>query len=153
MHASKEITRYVWVQVKDCNSVQRKDRLSPSERGALMAKVKSTGAKPEDKVRKALFAEGFRYRKNVKTLPGKPDIVLPKYRAIIFVHGCFWHQHLNCQEAIMPATRQEYWLPKLTGNKERDRINIEKLKQMGWRVFVIWECELRSPVFQTKKGW
>jgi len=113
----------------DNSYISGKDRLSSKERSALMAKVKSTGTKPEDKVRKALFAAGFRYRKNVRGLPGQPDIVLKKYKAIVFVHGCFWHQHSNCREAVMPATRQDYWIPKLTRNKERDQENIESYGQ------------------------
>lgn len=123
---------------------KRKDRLSPVERSTLMAKVKGSGTKPEEKVRKALFREGFRYRKNVARLPGKPDIVLTKYKAVVLVHGCFWHQHENCPESTLPQTRQEYWTPKLRKNAERDRWNAERLKQIGWRVFIVWECELRS---------
>ena len=126
----------------------RKDRLSVAARSALMAKVKGRGTKPEEKVRKALFHEGFRYRKNVSRLPGKPDIVLSKYRAIIFVHGCFWHQHENCPEAALPQSRQEYWIPKLQNNAARDRRDAERLKQDGWRVFTVWECELRPRLFQ-----
>lgn len=127
---------------------KRKDRLSPAERSALMAKVKGSDTKPEEKVRKALFCEGFRYRKNVARLPGKPDIVLAKYRAVVFVHGCFWHQHENCPEAVLPQTRQEYWIPKLRKNAERDLRNAERLKQNGWRIFIVWECELRPRLFQ-----
>ncbi|WP_425059921.1 very short patch repair endonuclease [Sporomusa carbonis] len=136
------------MQANDFNSGIRKDKLTPEKRSALMAKVKSTGTKAEDKVRKALFAAGFRYRKNVTNLPGKPDIVLAKYKAIVFVHGCFWHQHPNCREATMPATRLEYWRPKLMRNIERDQSNMEKLRKMGWRVFTVWECELRSRFFK-----
>ena len=127
----------------------RKDRLSPEERSALMAKVKSCGTKPEEKVRKALFKEGFRYRKNVPKLPGKPDIVLPKYKAIVFVHGCFWHQHENCPESVLPQSRREYWGPKLRRNVQRDQGNAERLQQNGWRVFIVWECELRPRWFQN----
>ena len=128
---------------------KRKDLLSPLERSALMAKVKSSGTKPEEKVRKALFREGFRYRKNVARLLGKPDIVLAKYKAVVFVHGCFWHQHENCPESIRPQTRQEYWNPKLQRNAERDQLNTERLKQHGWRVFIVWECKLRPRYFQN----
>jgi DNA mismatch endonuclease (patch repair protein) len=125
------------------------DRLSTAERSALMAKVKSSGTKPEEKVCKALFQAGFRYRKNVVKLPGKPDIVLAKYKAAVFVHGCFWHRHENCPEAILPQSRQEYWTPKLRRNAERDRSNAERLTQAGWRVFIVWECELRPRRFQA----
>ena len=126
-----------------------KDRLSSAERSVLMAKVKGSGTKPEESVRKALFREGFRYRKNVARLPGKPDIVLAKYKAIVFVHGCFWHQHENCPESALPQTRQEYWTPKLRKNAERDQWNAERLKENGWRVFIVWECELRPRLFQN----
>jgi DNA mismatch endonuclease, patch repair protein len=127
----------------------RKDRLSPTERSVLMAKVKSSGTKPEEMVRKVLFKEGFRYRKNVSHLPGKPDIVLPKYKAIVFVHGCFWHQHENCPESVLSQSRQEYWEPKLQRNAQRDHENAERLKQNGWRVFIVWECKLRPRLFQN----
>lgn len=120
-----------------------RDKLSPRERSALMAKVRSENTKPEEIVRKALFRQGFRYRKNVKDLPGKPDIVLPKYQAAVFVHGCFWHQHTGCPEAVRPQSRQDYWEAKLNRNMARDASNAEKLQALGWRVFVIWECELR----------
>ena len=125
------------------------DRLTVAQRSALMAKVKSSGTKPEEKVCKALFRAGFRYRKNVAKLPGKPDIVLAKYKAVVFVHGCFWHQHENCPEAVLPQSRQEYWTPKLQRNAERDRASADRLMQAGWRVFIVWECELRPRRFQT----
>jgi DNA mismatch endonuclease (patch repair protein) len=129
--------------------VRGTDRLSTAERSALMAKVKSSGTKPEEKVCKALFQAGFRYRKNVVKLPGKPDIVLAKYKAVVFVHGCFWHQHDNCPESVLPQSRQEYWMPKLQRNAARDRVNATHLMQAGWRVFIVWECELRPRRFQT----
>jgi len=134
--------------VTDKNN-ERKDRLSPAERSALMAKVKGSGTKPEEKVQKALFKAGFRYRKNVRDLPGKPDIVLQKYKAIIFVHGCFWHQHENCAESVMPQSRIDYWEPKLKRNAVRDRSNTAQLEHNGWRVFIVWECELRPRLFQN----
>lgn len=128
---------------------QGPDRLTVAQRSALMAKVKSSGTKPEEKVCKALFRAGFRYRKNVAKLPGKPDIVLTKYKAVVFVHGCFWHRHDNCAEAALPQSRQEYWAPKLRRNAERDGLNAERLTQAGWRVFIVWECELRPRRFQA----
>ena len=123
--------------------LKRFDKLTPQQRSALMAKVHSKDTKPEEIVRKALFRQNFRYRKNVSTMHGKPDIVLPKYRAVVFIHGCFWHQHSGCKEAVRPKTRQDYWETKLNRNIERDASNIAKLEELGWRVFVIWECELR----------
>ena len=127
----------------EMNSSMRRDKLSPEQRSALMAKVRGQDTKPEEVVRKELFQRGIRYRKNVKTLPGKPDLVLPKYRAVVFVHGCFWHQHPDCPEAVRPQSRQEYWEAKLNRNMERDALNTEKLQELGWRVLVVWECELR----------
>ncbi len=128
---------------------ERRDRLTPEQRSALMAKVKGVNTKPEDKVRKALFKVGFRYRKNVKNMPGKPDILLPKYKAVVFVHGCFWHQHEGCPESVIPWARRDYWEPKLQRNAERDRLNVEQLQQSGWRVYTVWECELRPRLFQN----
>jgi DNA mismatch endonuclease (patch repair protein) len=119
------------------------DRLSTKERSLLMSKIHGTDTKPEIMLRKELFGRGFRYRKNVANLPGKPDIVLPKYRAVIFIHGCFWHQHPGCKESARPKSRQEYWEAKLNRNIERDALNVEKLKNLGWRVYIVWECELR----------
>ena len=119
------------------------DRLSPERRSALMSKVRGKETKPEVLVRKLLYHRGFRYRKNVNSLPGKPDIVLAKYRAIVFVHGCFWHQHPGCRKARRPKSRQSYWNEKLDRNIERDSLKIEQLKKSGWRVFIIWECELK----------
>jgi DNA mismatch endonuclease (patch repair protein) len=124
-------------------STDKTDRLSPQQRSVLMSKVHATDTKPEIMLRKELFHRGFRYRKNVTNLPGKPDIVLPKYRAIVFIHGCFWHQHPGCKEAARPKSRQEYWDAKLNRNMERDVEIIEKLTKMGWRVYIVWECELR----------
>ena len=107
-----------------------------------MRAVKSQDTKPELKLRKALHALGFRYRLNVKTLPGKPDLVFPKHRAVIFVHGCFWHGHDCKRGARVPKTNTDYWLAKITRNKERDLTNTAALKKLGWRVITLWECEL-----------
>ena len=119
------------------------DRLSAEDRSKLMAKVHSKDTKPEEIVRKALFKEGFRYRKNVAKMPGKPDIVLAKYHAVVFVHGCFWHQHPDCKEAARPKSRTDYWNNKLDRNIERDRKVVKKLEDLGWKVFIVWECKLR----------
>jgi len=110
-----------------------------------MSKIRSTNTKPEELVRKYLFAHGFRYRKNDKRFPGKPDIVLPKYRTVIFVNGCFWHMH-NCSRSRLPKSNLEYWKPKIQRNIERDSGNYKALKDMGWKVIVIWECELKKRV-------
>lgn len=120
------------------------DTVDKATRSKIMSKVgqKSTG--PEMKLRKALFAKGFRYRVNVKKLPGSPDIVLPKYKAVIFVHGCFWHRHKGCKYATMPKTRVDFWNAKFNANIKRDRKNIDALLDAGWRVLVVWECVLKK---------
>lgn len=107
-----------------------------------MAKIRGDETQPEIVVRKFLFSKGYRFRKNVKTLPGKPDIVLPKYKAVIFVHGCFWHKHKNCKKAQLPETRKEFWEKKISGNVGRDKKNIMHLKKTGWQVIVLWQCRL-----------
>ena len=99
-------------------------------------------------MRKYLFSKGFRYRKNDKRLPGKPDIVLPKYKTVIFINGCFWHKHTGCKYFSWPKSNIEYWENKITRNVQRDSENYEKLKAMGWRVLIVWECELRKEHFQ-----
>lgn len=114
-------------------------------RSMNMSHIRSTNSKPEEVVRKYLFSQGFRYRKNDKRLPGKPDIVLPKYKAVIFVNGCFWHKH-DCTRFVWPASNQEYWIPKILRNAERDKENYQILENSGWRVLVVWECELKKKV-------
>jgi DNA mismatch endonuclease (patch repair protein) len=109
-----------------------------------MSQISGKDTKPEMIVRKFLHANGFRYRLHVKELPGKPDLVLPKYNTVIFVHGCFWHVHEDCKYFKIPQTRSEWWKEKLYGNKERDEKKIEELKEMGWKVIVVWECDLKS---------
>lgn len=118
------------------------DNHSPEVRSYNMSRIRSTGTKPEEQVRKYLFSKGFRYRKNSRSLPGTPDIVLPKYKTVIFVHGCFWHKH-NCDRFKWPASNEDYWRSKLTKNAERDDSNKQKLQEQGWKVLVVWECELR----------
>lgn len=120
------------------------DIKSPEERSKNMAAIKSKDTKPEEYVRKKLFADGFRYRKNDKRYPGKPDIVLPKYNTIVFVHGCFWHQHVGCKESHIPKSRSDYWASKLKRNVERDIVQQELLQKSGWHVIVVWECELST---------
>lgn len=119
------------------------DNRSKEARSKNMSHIPSKNTKPEETVRKYLFSKGFRYRKNVAQLPGKPDIVLPKYRAAVFVNGCFWHGHQGCKWFVRPKTNTEFWDAKFQYNIERDQRNYNKLKDMGWRVFVIWECEIR----------
>lgn len=112
-----------------------------------MSRIKSANTRPEEKVRKALFARGFRYRKNDRRLPGTPDIVLPKYRTVIFINGCFWHGHDGCKYYVVPKTNTEFWLNKINGNVHRDAEKTAQLKEKGWAVIVIWECELKKPYF------
>lgn len=112
-----------------------------------MSRIRSTNSKPEEIVRKYLFSKGFRYRKNVKKLPGCPDIVLPKYKTVIFVNGCFWHKH-DCPRFVWPSSNQEYWKPKILRNVERDMNNCRELSSMGWNVITIWECELKKKDFE-----
>ena len=113
-----------------------------------MSHIRSKNSKPEELVRKYLFSKGFRYRKNVKTLPGCPDIVLPKYKTVIFVNGCFWHKH-DCPRFVWPSTNEEYWRPKIMGNVERDKRNFAELQQLGWTVLTVWECELKKKVIDA----
>ena len=120
------------------------DNHSKEVRSYNMSRIRSKNTKPEELVRKYLFSKGLRYRKNDKRYPGHPDIVLPKYKTVIFVNGCFWHMHENCPGFVMPKSNLEYWIPKLTRNKQRDENNINQLKEMGWNVIVIWECELKK---------
>lgn len=119
------------------------DRITPEERSRNMSAIKSRDTTPEEIVRKYLFAHGFRYRKNVKTLPGTPDIVLPKYRTVIFVNGCFWHKH-NCKRFRWPKSNAEFWREKITKNVERDLKNNEALENAGWEVLTVWECEIKE---------
>ena len=121
------------------------DNRTPAERHLNMSRIRSTNSKPEETVRKYLFSRGLRYRKNVASLPGKPDIVLAKYNTIVFVNGCFWHHH-NCCYFKWPKTNIEYWSKKIDRNVERDRINQNQLIELGWNVITVWECELKSSV-------
>ena len=109
-----------------------------------MSRIKGKNTKPEDIVAKYLFAHGFRYRRNVKTLPGTPDIVLKKYKTVIFVNGCFWHAHEGCRYFVLPEENREFWNEKLLRNRERDAEKQKQLQELGWNVIVIWECELKN---------
>ena len=108
-----------------------------------MSRFRSTNSKPEEFVRKYLFSKGFRYRKNVKKLPGCPDIVLPKYKTVIFVNGCFWHKH-DFPRFVWTSSNQDYWIPKIQRNIERDRLNAAELQKKGWHIITVWECELKK---------
>lgn len=120
------------------------DSLTPEKRSWNMSRIHSKDTSVEVKVRKYLFSQGFRYRKNVASLPGKPDIVLPKYRVVVFIHGCFWHRHNGCKRATTPKSRQDYWLPKFERNIENDRKHCQELLRLGWRPIIIWECEVNK---------
>mgnify|MGYP004557809669 CR=1 FL=1 len=112
-----------------------------------MSRIRSKNTKPEEMVRKYLFSQGFRYRKNDTRLPGNPDIVLPKYKTVIFVNGCFWHKHENCKYFVWPKTNEDFWRTKISANVSRDQENIKLLSELGWNVIVIWECELKKQRF------
>ncbi len=118
------------------------DIWSKEKRSKVMARILSKNTIPEQRVRKILSSLGYRYRLNVNKLPGKPDIVLRKYKAVIFVHGCFWHLHSGCRDGTIPKTRTDYWRKKLLKNKTRDAYNISTLRKQGWKVLQLWECEV-----------
>jgi DNA mismatch endonuclease (patch repair protein) len=127
------------------------DHLTPEKRSWNMSRVRSRDTGPEMKVRKLLFSIGYRYRLNVKTLPGKPDIVLKKWNTVIFVHGCFWHRHKGCKDATTPKTRTEWWTQKFRKNILNDQEKQRALKSFGWNVIVIWECEIKNKTVLTDK--
>ena len=118
------------------------DRMTPEQRHDCMASIHSEDTRPEQAVRRELWHRGYRFRKCVSTLPGTPDIVLPKYRTCIFVNGCFWHGHKGCSKFVMPKTRTEFWANKIARNQERDLVNIQRLESIGWSAITVWECEL-----------
>lgn len=118
------------------------DRMTPEQRHDCMASIHSEDTRPEQAVRRELWHRGYRFRKCVRTLPGTPDIVLPKYRTCIFVNGCFWHGHKGCSKFVMPKTRTEFWANKIARNQERDLVNIQRLESIGWSAITVWECEL-----------
>jgi DNA mismatch endonuclease, patch repair protein len=120
------------------------DIVDSQTRSRMMAGIRAKDTKPELVLRKSLHALGFRYRLHSKDLPGRPDLVLPKYKAVIFIHGCFWHRHESCRYASQPRTRTEFWAAKFDANVARDKAACSWLIQMGWRVAVVWECTLRK---------
>jgi len=116
-----------------------------------MSKISGKETKPEIMVRKYLFSKGFRYRKNDKRYPGKPDIVLPKYKTVIFINGCFWHGHKNCSKSKLPDANYEFWKTKIEVNVKRDQENYDALEKQGWRVVIIWQCEINNLENKEKK--
>lgn len=122
------------------------DTISKERRSWNMSRIKSGHTKPEKTVRSLLYKMGCRFRLHYKKLPGRPDIVLPKYKTVIFVHGCFWHRHKGCKDATMPKSNICFWQKKLSGNVARDRKKQRELKKNGWKVIVVWECEVEKSI-------
>lgn len=127
------------------SKIVTKDRLTKERRSWNMSRIRGKNTTPEMRVRSLLHRLGYRFRLHVKTLPGKPDIVLPKYKTVIFVHGCFWHRHKGCKNCTTPTNRREWWLAKLEGNVARDKLHQAVLKRSGWKTVVIWECQTIDP--------
>jgi len=127
------------------------DKLTPEHRSWNMSRIRSADTKPELIVRSLLHRMGYRFRLHQKNLPGKPDIVLPKYKTVIFVHGCFWHRHEECKYAYMPKSRRKFWNDKFKANIERDKTVKQQLKNFGWKVNIVWECELSDVKTIEKK--
>ncbi len=125
------------------------DIFSPEKRSAIMRRIKSRDSKPELIVRKLTHSLGYRYRLHRKDLPGTPDLVFPKYKKVIFVHGCFWHGHNGCKRASLPATNVEFWKKKISGNIVRDTNNYEKLEGSGWKYLIIWQCEIKKSMLDS----
>ena len=125
------------------------DIKTKESRSYNMSRIAGKDTKPEELVRKYLFSKGFRYRKNVRKLPGTPDLVLPKYRTVIFVNGCFWHGHEGCKYFVWPKSNAEFWRQKIETNISRDQRKEAQLRDMGWTVMIVWECELRPPKRQA----
>lgn len=120
------------------------DSLDANRRSDNMRRIRSTNTRPEILLRSSLHRAGYRFRLHCDDLPGKPDIVFPGRRKVIFVHGCFWHQHQGCREGRLPATRLDYWVPKLKRNQDRDAATLRRLLSLGWEVAIVWECELEK---------
>lgn len=125
------------------------DRLTAEKRSWNMSRIKGKDTSIEVKVRKYLFSKGYRYRKNDKRFPGRPDVVLPKYHTVIFVHGCFWHRHPGCKDSTTPKTRTEFWLDKFEKNVTSDRAHCEALESTGWNVIILWECDINKRFEET----
>lgn len=127
------------------------DIWSKQKRSEVMSRIRGKNTKPEMILRSELFRQGFRFKVHLKTLPGKPDIVLPKYQTVIFVHGCFWHYHKDCREGRIPSTNSKFWREKLQRNIRKDKANIKALKKDKWKVQVVWECEIEKHLELTMK--
>ncbi len=127
------------------------DHLTKNARSWNMSRIRSKDTKPEKIVRSMLHRIGYRFRLHRKDLPGKPDIVLPKYKTVIFIHGCFWHRHKGCKRCTTPSTNQKYWIPKLEHNVVKDKTNQKVIKKSGWKPIIIWECETKDLVKLSKK--
>ena len=127
------------------------DVFTPRKRSQIMSRITSKDTSPETLVRSALHKAGYRYGLHVSDLPGKPDVVLRKYKTVIFINGCFWHQHKGCKRSSVPKTSQEYWIPKLERNVEKQKIDLKELKKLGWKVLIIWECEAKSDIKLLRK--
>ena len=125
------------------------DSLSKEKRSWNMSQIHGKDTSIEVKVRKYLFHSGFRYHKNYSKLPGKPDIVLPKYRCVVFIHGCFWHRHPGCKDATTPKTRTDFWSAKFSANVANDKKHYDELSQLGWRVITLWECDINKHFSET----
>ena len=137
---------------KDVALYNMPDVLTPDQRHRNMTAIHSASTKPELKLRHALWGLGFRYRVNDKKLPGKPDIVLPKYRTVIFIHGCFWHGHKDCKFYTVPKTNTEFWTAKIARNQERDQEVWRQLEAKGWAVIIVWECQLKNVALDETIG-
>jgi len=128
----------------DESNQESKDHLSPEERSELMSRINSTETQPEQLTRSLLHRAGYRFRKNVKELPGTPDVVLPKHNTVVFVHGCYWHRH-DCRKGnSVPSNNRNFWIRKFERNIQRDRENYDNLGSMGWEVIIVWECNLKK---------
>ena len=127
------------------------DTFTKSERSEIMSRISSKHTSPEIVVRKALYRLGFRYRLHDKKLPGRPDIVIKQAKTAIFVNGCFWHQHKGCKRRSVPKSNLKYWKGKLKANVERQRADIKELKRLGWKIFIVWECEAKREVVLVKE--
>jgi len=120
------------------------DIFSPGKRSEIMRKIKPRGSKQEIFIRKLVHSMGYRYRLHKKNLPGTPDLVFPKYKKVIFVHGCFWHGHEGCKRSALPTTNFEFWKKKISGNVKRDKSNYQRLEQLGWKYMTVWQCEIKE---------
>lgn len=129
-----------------------RDRLSKARRSWNMSRIRAKDTKPEKIVRSLLHRMGYRFRLQGRDLPGRPDVVLSRYRTVVFVHGCFWHRHKGCRNCSTPTNRQEFWVKKLEGNAARDRVHARALKKLGWRVVVVWECETED-TWRVERLW